>query len=74
MSCYFCTNCGSRLIHVPDGSDTLSVKGGCLGEKLDWDNATHIWCKEAIVKIPENCERFDGEPEGGSFGGEDGGK
>jgi hypothetical protein len=30
--CYFCTSCGSRLMHVKEGADTLNVKAGCLEE------------------------------------------
>lgn len=64
-NCYFCTTCGSRLIHAKDGASTISVKAGCLEglETLDvWKNATHIWCKRAVVPIPEGVEMWDGEP------------
>jgi hypothetical protein len=78
MTCYFCKRCGTRLVHntaVREGEGgeyvdkaTSSVKGGCiegLGREV-WDGATHIWCKSAVVPIPEGLEegvrRFEGEP------------
>ncbi|KAI9848433.1 MAG: hypothetical protein M1837_000228 [Sclerophora amabilis] len=64
MSCYFCPLCGSRLIHVSDGGkqNTVSVKGGCL-DGLDWTSLKkHIWCRRAVVPIPEGVQRWDGEP------------
>ncbi|KAF1848682.1 uncharacterized protein K460DRAFT_279440 [Cucurbitaria berberidis CBS 394.84] len=63
--CYFCKGCGSRIIHaniVEDGHPkTVSVKGGLL-EDLDWTGAVHIWCKRAVVPIPEGVERWEAEP------------
>ena len=38
------------------------MKGGCI-EGLDWKSARHIWCKRAMVPIPEGVERDDEEPE-----------
>jgi len=38
------------------------VKGGCI-EGLDWSNVKHIWCKRAMVPIPEGVERSEEEPE-----------
>lgn len=74
MKCYFCTNCGSRLLHqmyeansapgealVP--AATTNVKGGCL-EGLDkgmMKDVIHIWTKHAIVDIPEGAQQW---PEG----------
>jgi len=43
------------------------VKGGCI-EGLDWSKAKHIWCKRAMVPIPEGVERAEEEPEGEDFG------
>jgi hypothetical protein len=63
--CYFCNKCGSRIIHarIVEGGEpeTVSVKGGLL-EGLDWSGGTHIFCRSAVVPIPEGMERYDGEP------------
>jgi hypothetical protein len=63
--CYFCMKCGSRIIHatiVKGGQPaTVSVKGGLL-DGLDWSGAIHIYCRSAVVPIPEGAERWDGEP------------
>lgn len=71
---YFCTKCGSRLIHEsisPSGepASMLSVKAGCLDglTKEDYRKAIHIWTKSAVTDIPEGVEAHEGEPEGGSF-------
>ena len=65
---YFCTNCGSRLVHQwfkEDGTvGGFAIKGGCLDglTKEMMRNAKHIWTKEAIVEIPEGAEAYEGEP------------
>ncbi|KAJ9151874.1 Centromere protein V [Pleurostoma richardsiae] len=60
LYCYFCKNCGTRLIHMTPGKNVVSVKGGCL-EGLDWKTAIHIWTKSAMVPIPEGCETYEEE-------------
>jgi len=44
----------------------VCVKGGCLeglGKgKLDVKNATHFWCKRAVVDIPEGAKRYEEQP------------
>ncbi|KAF1816691.1 glutathione-dependent formaldehyde-activating [Eremomyces bilateralis CBS 781.70] len=62
MDCYFCTKCGTRLMHAGRGKDYVSVKGGCL-KSLDWSNARHIWCSMAVVPIPDSVIKYDGEPD-----------
>lgn len=71
---YFCTKCGSRLIHVSVGHDgvperNLSVKSGCLDgmTKEMIRGAVHIWTKEAVIDIPDGVEAYEEEPVGGSF-------
>lgn len=71
---YFCTNCGSRLIHVNCASDgqpgkLLSVKAGCLDglTKEMMRTAVHIWTKSAVIDIPDGVEAYEEEPTGGSF-------
>ena len=74
---YFCTNCGSRLVHVfvkmsnGEGrvAKMLSVKAGCL-EGLSKDmmrKAFHIWTKSAVVDIPEGVEQYEENPPDSSF-------
>ena len=60
--CYFCDICGTRVAHARQDGDTVNIKGGCL-EGLDWKSAKHIWCKRAVVNIPEGVERWEGEPD-----------
>ncbi|KAF8308794.1 hypothetical protein DL93DRAFT_1854398 [Clavulina sp. PMI_390] len=63
--CYFCNSCGSRLLHLTPGGETITVKGGCIDDEesvLDWNKAIHIWCKRAKVAIPEGVEGWDEEP------------
>ncbi|KAK1767113.1 centromere protein V [Phialemonium atrogriseum] len=55
LYCYFCKNCGTRLMHTSPDKTVVSVKGGCI-EGLDWKNAIHLWTKSAMVPIPEGCE------------------
>jgi hypothetical protein len=71
---YFCTKCGSRLIHRPvlsngEPASTLSVKTGCLDgmTKEMLRSAVHIWTKSAVIDIPESAEQHEEEPPGGSF-------
>ena len=63
--CYFCSKCGSRILHTTIMDDrnpkTVSVKGGLI-EGLDWKGGIHIWCSRAVIPIPEGVERWDKEP------------
>jgi len=66
MDCYFCSTCGSRVMHVAVDDDgrprlTVSIKGG-LVEGLDWSAATHIWTDRAVVEIPAGRETYPGSP------------
>ncbi|KAH7015038.1 Mss4-like protein [Ilyonectria destructans] len=71
LECYFCKECGVRILHrsiLPDGTPkpTLSIKGGCL-EGLSWEGAKHIYTRSAKVPIPEGGDPgspiFDVDPE-----------
>jgi hypothetical protein len=79
---FFCTKCGSRLVHVhvtvskdDNGAETrktsanLSVKSGCLDglSKDDMRKAVHIWTKSAVVDVSADAKQYPEEPEGGSF-------
>jgi len=66
QNCYFCNKCGSRILHahVFEGRDpeVVAVKGGLL-EGLNWEGGKHIFCRSAVVPIPEGVERWEGEPD-----------
>ncbi|ROT42311.1 hypothetical protein SODALDRAFT_326490 [Sodiomyces alkalinus F11] len=66
LYCYFCRNCGTRLIHATPSKDVVSVKGGCI-EGLDWSKAVHIWTKSAMVPIPEGSETHSEDNTSSSF-------
>ncbi|KAF2196698.1 hypothetical protein GQ43DRAFT_243100 [Delitschia confertaspora ATCC 74209] len=63
--CYFCSKCGTRLLHaqVVDGGEpkVVAVKGGVL-EGIDWSKAWHIYCRSAVVSIPDGVQRFETGP------------
>ncbi|KAL2130004.1 hypothetical protein VTI74DRAFT_7026 [Chaetomium olivicolor] len=66
VDCYFCKECGVRVMHrirEPDGTerDTVIMKGG-LVQGLKWEGAAHIYTKSAVVEIPKGVERWEGAP------------
>ncbi|KAK1597437.1 glutathione-dependent formaldehyde-activating enzyme [Colletotrichum navitas] len=67
LYCYFCRNCGTRLIHATPDKNVVSVKGGCI-DGLDWKTAVHIWTKNAMVPIPEGAESHEEEAEHTEYG------
>ncbi|KAK1547096.1 glutathione-dependent formaldehyde-activating enzyme [Colletotrichum paranaense] len=67
LYCYFCRNCGTRLIHATPDKNVVSVKGGCI-DGLDWKTAVHIWTKNAMVPIPEGAENHSEEAEYTDYG------
>jgi len=62
LDCFFCKNCGTRIVHATPNKSVVSVKAGCLAE-LDWGKAKHIWVKRAMVPIPEGAEKNEEEPD-----------
>ncbi|KAF2019784.1 hypothetical protein BU24DRAFT_127196 [Aaosphaeria arxii CBS 175.79] len=70
QNCYFCSRCGSRILHahVLEYGDpkVVAVKGGVL-EGLDWSGATHIFCRTAVVPIPDGVQRWEAEPDFGAM-------
>ena len=64
MRCYFCSHCGSRLMHARDGVNSVSIRGGSLQglTKEMVGSAVHIWTSEAVINIPEGAEQMKGEP------------
>ena len=66
LRCAFCSDCGSRLWHEPDGpSETLNIKAGSLDDPIDLSNAIHIWTVRKLpgVIIPDGAEQWPEEPE-----------
>ena len=71
---FFCTKCGSRLIHqhvnsAGEPASIVSVKAGCLDgmTKEMMRSAVHIWTRSAVIDIPKGVEAYKEEPPGGSF-------
>ena len=68
VDCYFCPECGVRLMHrIWDraaGAErpTVSIKGGVV-KGLKWPGGEHIFCRSAVVEIPEGARKWDAEPE-----------
>ncbi|KAJ4163770.1 hypothetical protein LMH87_005478 [Akanthomyces muscarius] len=60
LYCYFCRNCGTRVVHSTDSKNVVSVRGGCVSG-IDWTKAVHIWTKSAMVPIPESSESYSEE-------------
>lgn len=64
VKCYFCGNCGSRLVHGGLEQKYVSVKEGCL-EGLSAEllrEAVHIWISRAIVDIPPGVYQYEEDP------------
>ncbi|CAG9986936.1 unnamed protein product [Clonostachys byssicola] len=57
LYCYFCRNCGTRMLHSVPNKNVISIKAGCI-QGLDWTKAIHIWAKNAMVPIPEGSESY----------------
>jgi hypothetical protein len=41
--------------------EVVTIKGGLI-EGLDWTGGTHLFCRSAVVPIPEGAKRFEAEP------------
>ncbi|KAK2616589.1 hypothetical protein QQS21_000412 [Conoideocrella luteorostrata] len=68
VECYFCKNCGVRLLHralEKDGKPrpNLTVKAGVL-TGFTLEGAKHIWTKSAVMPVPEGVESYLESPEG----------
>lgn len=63
--CFFCKACGSRIMHMrileKGTPDVVSIKAGLI-ENLNWTGGIHIFCRSAVVPIPEGARRFEAEP------------
>ncbi|XXH01630.1 hypothetical protein Hte_007990 [Hypoxylon texense] len=68
LDCYFCSACGSRVIHRivdADGTPraTVSIKGGCIeGLEWDWAGGMHIYMRSAVIEIPAEWEQYETLP------------
>ncbi len=63
VDCYFCKQCGVRILHrIRDADGTMrssvSVKGGLVAG-LDWQSAKHIFARSAVVPIPSGAEVYE---------------
>ncbi len=66
MHCYFCTQCGVRLLHVaylPDGTmrPVVSVKAGSIEDAarlLDWRQAKHQFVSSAVMPLAAEWETY----------------
>jgi hypothetical protein len=59
MDCYFCKECGVRVMHrirEADGRErpTVSIRGGII-DGLDWSSGEHIYVENAVVPVPETA-------------------
>lgn len=59
MDCYFCKECGVRVMHrirEADGRErsTVSIRGGII-DGLDWTSGEHIYVESAVVPLPETA-------------------
>ncbi|PVH97504.1 hypothetical protein DM02DRAFT_533066 [Periconia macrospinosa] len=65
QKCYFCKDCGSRILHahiVDNGNpEVVAVKGGLLAD-LEWKDAMHIYTRSAVVPIPEGVKTSEADP------------
>lgn len=47
---------------LEEGSpEFVTIKGGLI-EGLNWTGGTHLFCRSAVVPIPEGVRRFEAEP------------
>jgi hypothetical protein len=64
IACYFCEQCGSRMIHF-NTAGYISVKGGAIQgmEALDWSKATHVFTRSKLpwVVIPKEAKQYEAE-------------
>ena len=70
LDCYFCKECGTRLIHqtlTPNGKekDHTTVRAGTLDDRvnLPWTTAPHIWTRSALVGIPKGVMTYPEQPD-----------
>lgn len=66
VECYFCKDCGVRVMHRKRNEDgygggKVMIKGG-LVEGLDWKGGIHIFTKTAVMPIPEEAEQYEDAP------------
>lgn len=65
--CYFCPNCGTRLMHGSDDPrERVSIKAGSLDDTRGLRPAAHIWLASAQPWVDVDRAQylcFDGEPD-----------
>jgi hypothetical protein len=67
MECWFCPDCGTRLYHMPGGTDypNRNVKPGTLDDTSWLTPAIHFWTRSAQpwVVIPPDATKYETQPE-----------
>ena len=67
MQCWFCSDCGTRLYHMPGGANypNRNLKPGTLDDTSWLAPAIHFWTRSAQqwVTIPDDAVRHETQPE-----------
>ena len=65
VDCAFCSECGTRIYHVPSKlKGTINVKPGTLDNRSWLSPNLHAWTrsKQNWLPIPDDVRTFDGQP------------
>ncbi len=67
MTCWFCSDCGTRLYNDPGGDlgqENRNLKPGTLDDITGLRPTAHSWTRSAQpwVAIPEDALRYEGTP------------
>jgi hypothetical protein len=64
--CWFCSDCGTRLYHVPGGAayPNCNIKPGTLDDTSWLMPTIHFWTRSAQkwVKIPDGVTKYETQP------------
>jgi hypothetical protein len=67
MECWFCSECGTRIYHLPGGETypNRNVKPGTLDDTSWLEPTIHFWTRSAQkwVEIPEDAIRYETQPD-----------
>jgi hypothetical protein len=66
LECFFCSECGTRVYHKPQGIDpVLNIKPGTLDDTSWLEPTMHAWTsrKQSWVEIPTGVTAFERQPE-----------
>jgi hypothetical protein len=65
-SCYFCSECGTRIYHQSSNSpENITVKGGVLDRSETLEPVAHLWTKRKAdwIEIPLSVENYLEQPD-----------